>query len=81
MSLRIEGSRRRKPPHLVRRDSRDSRVLPKMMWYKPQNRLFMTKEEGERAQEEFLLFVDSLLKAKEEAIVLEKPSQGLKLQN
>lgn len=79
--LEIEGSRRRKPPHLVRRDSRDSRVLPKMMWYKPQNRLFMTKEEGERAQEEFLLFVDSLLKAKEEAIVLEKPSQGLKLQN
>lgn len=81
MSLRIEGSLRRKPPHLVRRASRDSRLLPEMMWYKPQNRLFMDKEESERAHENIILFLDRLLKAKEEAGVLEQPSQGLKIQN
>ncbi|KAL0741611.1 hypothetical protein Bca4012_083124 [Brassica carinata] len=77
----IEGSRRRKPPHLVRRDSRDSRLLPQMMWYKPQNILFMDKEESELAHQEFFLFLDSLRKAKEETIVSQQPSQGLKIQN
>ncbi|CAH8383480.1 unnamed protein product [Eruca vesicaria subsp. sativa] len=79
--LEIEGSLRRKPPHLARRSSRDSSLLPKMMWYKPQNRLFMNMEESDRAHDELLLFLDSLLKAKEEAIVLQQPSQGLEIQN
>ncbi|KAG2307915.1 hypothetical protein Bca52824_027663 [Brassica carinata] len=74
----IEGSRLRKPPHLVRRDSR---LLPQMMWYKPQNILFMDKEESELAHQEFFLFLDSLRKAKEETIVSQQPSQGLKIQN
>ncbi|CAF1859757.1 unnamed protein product [Brassica oleracea var. botrytis] len=73
--------RRRKPPHLVRRASRDSRLLAEMMWYKLQNRLFMDKEESERAHENIILFLDSLMKAKEEARVLQQPSQGLKIQN
>ncbi|KAF2567639.1 hypothetical protein F2Q68_00027050 [Brassica cretica] len=39
------------------------------------------KEEWERAHERILLSIDSLMKAKEEARVLQQPSQGLKIQN